>query len=71
MSSAVLDLLEKVEQRTQVSSNTSIREGDSIRFDDVEIRTPAGVKLVEHLSFELAPGGSLLLTGHNGAGKCV
>ena len=27
------------------------------------------VKLVDHLSFELAKGGSLLLTGHNGAGK--
>jgi ABC-type uncharacterized transport system fused permease/ATPase subunit len=29
----------------------------------------AGVKLVEHLSFELKKGSSLLLTGHNGAGK--
>ena len=52
-----------------MASNENIEPGSSIKFSDVTIRTPAGVKLVEHLSFELAPGGSLLLTGHNGAGK--
>ncbi len=31
--------------------------------------TPKGVTLVTGLSFEMPKGGSLLLTGHNGAGK--
>ena len=63
-----IPLQDKVE-KNKVASNESIEPGSSIKFSDVTIRTPAGVKLVEHLSFELAPGGSLLLTGHNGAGK--
>ena len=46
-------------------------DGDVIEFRDVTIVTPASppVKLVEHLSFRLEKGSSILLTGHNGAGK--
>ena len=38
--------------------------------DGVTVVTPGGVQLVTDLSFELRPGGdSLLIVGHNGAGK--
>ena len=43
--------------------------GDSIAFENVDIYTPADVLLVKDLSFKLEVGESLLLTGHNGAGK--
>jgi len=42
---------------------------DRVAFDDVLVKTPTDNVLVEHLSFALEKGGSLLITGHNGAGK--
>ena len=30
----------------------TVEEGDIVRFEDVTIRTPAAVVLVEHLTFE-------------------
>ena len=36
-------------------------------FESVDIVTPKGVKLVNDLSFAVELGGSLLITGHNGA----
>jgi ABC-type uncharacterized transport system fused permease/ATPase subunit len=59
----MLDLLEKVALDKKTIAAESIIEGDSIKFEDVSIRTPKDVLLVEHLSFELKRGGSLLLTG--------
>jgi ATP-binding cassette subfamily D (ALD) protein 3 len=45
-------------------------DSDRIAFDHVDVYTPAGHLLVRDLSFDLRSGGdSLLLTGHNGAGK--
>ena len=61
----MLDLLNKVHKQKKAAAAESIIEGDSIKFEDVTICTPKNVKLVEHLSFELKRGGSLLLTGHN------
>ena len=46
-----------------------IKTADRIEFDKVDIRTPTGTMLVRQLSFVLEKGHSLLLTGHNGAGK--
>jgi ABC-type uncharacterized transport system fused permease/ATPase subunit len=43
--------------------------GDVIEFRGVEVATPTGVVLVDKLDFRLERGQSLLLTGHNGAGK--
>ncbi len=40
-----------------------------IEFDHVRVVTPTGLTLVRDLSFRLELGQSLLLTGHNGAGK--
>ena len=44
-------------------------QDDIVEFSDVLVKTPADQVLVENLSFQLRKGGSLLITGHNGAGK--
>eukprot|EP01051_Picozoa_sp_SAG22_P005816 SAG22_NODE_359_length_11758_cov_4.094254_7_plen_218_part_00 len=52
---------------------SKVVESDRIQFKDVDVYTPAGDglqnKLVHKLSFEVGKSDSLLLTGHNGAGK--
>ena len=40
-----------------------------IRFDQVTKRYPSGREALADLSFEVAPGEMLFLTGHSGAGK--
>lgn len=68
----VTDLYELLEQvnRDKVSElSANILEGDAIEFENVNIVTPKGVELVRDLSFKVEVGSSLLLTGHNGAGK--
>ena len=42
---------------------------DQIAFKNVNVYAPSGQLLVHNLSFEVRKGRSLLLTGHNGAGK--
>eukprot|EP01060_Flectonema_neradi_P032685 TRINITY_DN5245_c0_g1_i1.p1 TRINITY_DN5245_c0_g1~~TRINITY_DN5245_c0_g1_i1.p1 ORF type:complete len:1290 (+),score=243.20 TRINITY_DN5245_c0_g1_i1:78-3872(+) len=51
-----------------------VLHGDCIKFSNVDIYTPSpdnsnGTLLVKDLSFTLSKDSSLLLTGHNGAGK--
>ena len=41
----------------------------SVELDDVEVRTPAGVRLVDPLDMRLDPGESLVITGNSGIGK--
>jgi vitamin B12/bleomycin/antimicrobial peptide transport system ATP-binding/permease protein len=41
----------------------------SVELDDVEVRTPAGVQLVDPLDVRLDPGDSLVITGESGTGK--
>ena len=65
----LLELLERLSQRKDGETSKNIGYGDRIAFDGVDIITPKGVKLVTDLTFNLERGGSLLLTGHNGAGK--
>jgi hypothetical protein len=50
------------ESRAEASS---IREGDSIKFEHVMVFTPTQNKLVHDLSFEVGKSDSMLLTGHN------
>ena len=57
----------QIERR--MSSGSKVKMGDRIEFKDVTIRTPTKKTLVEHLDFSLNIGESILLTGHNGAGK--
>lgn len=41
----------------------------SVQLDGVEVRTPAGVQLIDHLDVRLYPGDSLVITGPSGSGK--
>lgn len=41
----------------------------SVELDDVEVRTPAGVRLINPLDMRLDPGDSLVITGSSGSGK--
>lgn len=40
-----------------------------IRFEQISVRYPGGVRALEEVSFELAAGELAFLTGHSGAGK--
>ena len=49
---------------------TSLPSTDgSVELDDVEVRTPAGVRLIDPLDMRLDPGDSLVITGNSGSGK--
>ncbi len=41
----------------------------SLELDDVEVRTPAGTRLIDPLDLRLDPGESLVITGTSGSGK--
>jgi vitamin B12/bleomycin/antimicrobial peptide transport system ATP-binding/permease protein len=41
----------------------------SVQLDDVEVRTPTGVRLLDPVDMRLDPGDSLVITGSSGAGK--
>jgi vitamin B12/bleomycin/antimicrobial peptide transport system ATP-binding/permease protein len=41
----------------------------SVQLDGVEVRTPAGVQLIDRLDVRLDPGDSLVITGPSGSGK--
>jgi putative ATP-binding cassette transporter len=41
----------------------------SVELDDVEVRTPAGVRLVDPLNVRLDAGESMVITGDSGSGK--
>ena len=69
----VVELVERLDEATELRRaevQRSFKSGDQIGFSNVEIRTPRGVPLVQDLSFDVQQGGaSLLIVGHNGAGK--
>ena len=65
----LVTLREMATARRLEGSSGAVESGDAIEFRDVEIVTPTGNALVQGLSFRLERGSSLLLTGHNGAGK--
>ncbi len=58
------------ETARELPSLTALPSADgSVELDDVEVRTPAGVRLVDPLDMRLEPGDSLVITGPSGAGK--
>ena len=58
------------ETARELPSLTALPSVDgSVELDDVEVRTPAGVRLVDPLDMRLDPGESLVITGSSGAGK--
>ena len=63
------ELLETVSEAADHEQSKSIVPEDCIAFEGVDIVTPQDVELVRGLSFRLNPGDSLLIVGHNGAGK--
>ena len=65
----MLEMLNTVTVTTAREEVKSIVQDDCIAFEEVSIVTPKGVKLVDKLSFRLDKGDSLLIVGHNGAGK--
>ena len=42
---------------------------DSVELDGVEVRTPAGERLIDRLDLRLERGDSLVITGSSGSGK--
>ena len=57
--------LKKIAAREVSTEAVSIKEGDSIKFENVMVWTPTDNKLVHDLSFEVGKSDSMLLTGHN------
>ena len=64
-----LDTVAHLDKRHKMTQETKIIEGDAISFKECQVITPTGNVLVNNLTFSLEQGHSLLLTGHNGAGK--
>src|SRR5882757_8882407 len=63
-------LLTANERARALPSLTALPSTDgSVELDDVEVRTPAGVQLVDPLDVRLDPGDSLVITGESGTGK--
>jgi putative ATP-binding cassette transporter len=51
-------------------SLTALPSNDgSLELNNVEVRTPAGIRLIDPLDFRLAPGESLVISGTSGSGK--
>jgi len=65
----LIDTLENLKKSKLISGEATTVEGDHIEFEKVQVYTPSNVHLVKDLDFKLEKGQSLLLTGHNGAGK--
>ncbi len=65
----VIQLIDTLDGLAKASVATKFEEANEIAFDKVDVVTPTGVKLVTDLSFRVAAGENLLLTGQNGAGK--
>jgi vitamin B12/bleomycin/antimicrobial peptide transport system ATP-binding/permease protein len=58
------------EQARELPTLTALPSGDgSLELDDVEVRTPQGVRLVDPLDVRLDSGESLVITGGSGCGK--
>lgn len=65
----IVNLKEMAEARQLRLISKTLDTRDVIEFRDVTVVTPTGNTLVEGLTFSVAKGKSMLLTGHNGAGK--
>ena len=58
------------ETARELPSLTALPSTDgSLQLDDVEVRTPAGIRLLDPLDARLDPGESLVITGGSGTGK--
>jgi putative ATP-binding cassette transporter len=57
------------EARALPSVTARSSTGGAVELDDVEVRTPAGVQLIDPLDVRLGPGDGLVITGGSGVGK--
>ena len=58
------------ETARELPSLTTLPSTDgSVQLDDVEVRTPTGIRLLDPLDVRLDPGQSLVITGGSGSGK--
>ena len=58
------------ETARELPSLTALPSTDgSLQLGDVEVRTPAGIRLLDPLDVRLDPGESLVITGTSGSGK--
>jgi vitamin B12/bleomycin/antimicrobial peptide transport system ATP-binding/permease protein len=58
------------EQARELPTLTALPSGDgALELDDVEVRTPQGVRLVDPIDVRLDSGDSLVITGGSGCGK--
>jgi ATP-binding cassette subfamily D (ALD) protein 3 len=65
----MISVLKQLREKKRAEGSTSFKQAQFVEFTDVDIETPTQNRLVNNLSFKLGVGDSLLLTGHNGAGK--
>ena len=65
----MIKVLKELQGKKKSEGSTSFKQDRFIEFNNVDIETPTSNRLVNDLSFRLGIGDSLLLTGHNGAGK--
>lgn len=66
---SLLDTLTRFSGTRDSHAQERFVEGSCIAFQGVDISTPEGTPLVKDLNFVVNPGESLMITGHNGAGK--
>jgi vitamin B12/bleomycin/antimicrobial peptide transport system ATP-binding/permease protein len=57
------------EARALPSVTAGPSTGGAVEIDDVEVRTPEGVQLIDPLDVRLGPGDGLVITGGSGVGK--
>ena len=58
------------EKARELPSLTAAASTDgSVELEDVEVRTPAGLQLIDPLDVRLAAGDSMVITGQSGSGK--
>ena len=63
-------LVEANAEARQLPELSTVASTDgSIELADVEVRTPAGIQLIEPLDVRLTPGNALIVTGKSGSGK--
>ena len=65
----LIDTLRTLTECERDQKSAVLHAGDRIVFENVQVFTPTNIHLVKDLSFEVNRRESLLLTGHNGAGK--
>ena len=65
----MIEVLKELQEKKKSEGSTSFKQAKFIEFTNVNIETPTKNRLVNDLSFRLGIGESLLLVGHNGAGK--